>query len=175
MHRLHLTAAVLAVAALSGCASAPPPVDPGANSGDRAAVLGSAATTIRWSGTLQPTQQRTGMAAPTSQNKAYGSVFLAQIGPSRTRVRLNVSTPIQSSRVLQWALHTGRCGSGSLPIVSVERFPVIEIGTSGRGDLDAEMPLSLPETGTFHVNVYLGGQQLNNVLTCANLRREGGS
>jgi hypothetical protein len=172
MHRLHVTAAVFAIAGLWGCASAPPTVEP---AGDRATTLGSATTTIRWSGTLQPTQQRTGMAAPTSQNKAYGSVFLAQIGPARTRIRLNVSTPIQSSGVLQWAMHTGRCGSGTLPIVGIERFPVIEVGTSGRGELDAEMPLSLPETGRFHVNVYVGGQQLNNVLTCANLRREGGS
>lgn len=174
MHQLQLAAAVLSIAALSGCASAPPAVDTGTQgSGDRAAAIGAAATTIRWSGNLQPTQQRTGMAAPTSQNKAYGSVFLAQIGPERTRVRLNVSTPAQSSRVMQWAIHTGRCGAGSLPIVGIERFPVIEIGTSGRGDLDMEMPLRMPETGSFHVNVYLGGTNLNNVLTCGNLRREG--
>ncbi|MGK2935002.1 MAG: hypothetical protein ACSLFE_07125 [Gemmatimonadaceae bacterium] len=175
MHPRQLTAALLSIAALGGCASAPPVVETGtASTGDRAAALGAAATTIRYSGTLQPTQQRTGMAAPTAQNKAYGSVFLAQIGPSRMRVRMNVSTPIQSSRMLQWAIHTGRCGSGTLPIVGVERFPVLEVGTSGRADLDAEMPLTMPETGTFHVNVFLGGQNLNNVLTCANLRREGG-
>lgn len=115
------------------------------------------------------------MAAPTSQNKAYGTVHLSQAGPGRTRVRLTVSSPIQNSTTLQWAIHTNRCGSGTLPIVGVERFQVIEVGTSGRGELDAEMPLTLPETGTFHVNVYLGGQQLNNVLTCGNLRRDGGS
>lgn len=174
MHRRHLVTAVLTLAGASGCASAPPAVASAPSTGDRAAVLAAAPTTIRWTATLQPTQQRTGMAAPTAQNKAYGSVYLAQIGPSRTRVRLHVSTPIQSSRLLQWAIHTGRCGSGTLPIVGIERFQAIEIGTSGRGDLDAEMPLTMPESGTFHVNVYLGGQNLNNVLTCGNLRREGG-
>lgn len=176
MHPRQLTAALLTIAALGGCASAPPVVEAGTQSaGDRAAALGAAPTTIRWTAQLQPTQQRTGMAAPTSQNKAYGSVFLAQIGPERTRVRLNVSTPLQGSGVLQWAIHSGRCGSGSLPIVGIERFPVVEIGTGGRGDLDAEMSLALPPGGSYHVNVYLGGQNLNNVLTCGNMRREGTS
>jgi len=176
MHPRHFVTLALFASAASGCASAPPPVTaPPASSNDRAAALSAAGTTIRWSAQLQPTQQRTGRAAPTSQNKAYGAVYLSQAGPGRTRVRLHVSTPIQNSTTLQWAIHTNRCGSGTLPIVGVERFQVIEVGTSGRGELDVVMPLSLPESGTFHVNVFLGGQQLNHVLTCGNLRREDGS
>lgn len=88
---------------------------------------------------------------------------------------MNVSMPVQGSGLIQWGIHSGRCGSGTLPIVGIERFPVLEVSANGRGDLDAEMPLSLPESGSYHVNVFRGGQQLNHVLTCGNLRREGGS
>lgn len=111
------------------------------------------------------------MAAPTSQNKTTGSIFLAQAGQSRTRIRLNISTPATNSTALQWAIVPGRCGSGGIPITGVERFPVIEISNSGRGELDMEIPLTLPTTGTYHANVYRGGTQLNNVVTCANLRQ----
>lgn len=115
------------------------------------------------------------MAAPTSQNKTTGTIFLSPAGPSRTRIRLIVNTPIiANTTVLQWAISPGRCGSGTLPITGVERFPVIEISNSGRGELDMEMPLTMPVTGSFHANVYnAGGNQLNNVIACANLTRQG--
>lgn len=128
-------------------------------------------TPTRWQGTLQATQQRTGMAAPTSQNKTTGSVSLTEVGPERTRVRMIVSTPVSSVSALQWAILPGRCGSGTLPIAVVSSFPAIEISNNGRGELDMEIPLALPTSGTFHVNVYRGGTQLNNVITCANLSR----
>lgn len=158
--------------AATGCA-APPAVAtaPAPVSNDRAAVIAAAGTPTRWQGSFQPIQQRTGMAAPTSQNKTTGSIFLAQAGPTRTRIRLTVSTPLSHATALQWALAPGRCGSGTLPVTSVERFPVIEISNNGRGELDMEISLTLPTTGSLHANVYLGGQQLNNVIACANLRQ----
>lgn len=173
MHLRRITTAILSLAALSGCASAPPAVATAtpAPSNDRAQTISAAGTPTRWQGTFQATQQRTGMAAPTSQNKTTGSIFLAQAGASRTRIRLIVSTPIANSMALQWAIAPGRCGSGSLPITGVERFPIIEISNNGRGELDMEMPLTLPTTGSYHANVYSGGTQLNNVITCANLRQ----
>jgi len=171
MHLRHIGTAILASAALAGCASAPPAVEsaPPAASNDRAAAMSAAGTPTRWQGNFQPTQQRTGMAAPTSQNKTTGSIFLAQAGPDRTRVRITVATDLRNASQMQWAIVSGRCGSGALPIVSVQRFPVIEIGGGNRGELDMEMPLTLPTSGSFHANVYNGGTQLNNVVTCANL------
>lgn len=173
MHLRRISMAVLATAALAGCASAPPAVEssPSTPANDRAEAIAAAGTPTRWQGTFQATQQRTGMAAPTSQNKTTGSIFLAQAGSSRTRARLIVSTPIQNATILQWALVPGRCGSGNMPLTGVERFPAIEISNNGRGELDMEIPLTLPTTGALHANVYSGGTQLNHVIACANLRQ----
>src|SRR3712207_9348973 len=55
----------------------------------------------------------------------------------------------------------------ALPISGFEQFPVIEMGSNGRGQLDAEIPMTLPTTGTYHVNVYWSGHQIADVLTCA--------
>lgn len=113
---------------------------------------------------------------PTSQNKAYGTVFLAVAGLDRTRVRITVSTSHRFSTTVLWAMHTGRCGSGSLPVMAIEHFPPIDISGNGRGDLDTDMALRLPVTGTYHVNVYWTGRGgLSDVMTCANLQRESGS
>ena len=121
---------------------------------------------------FQPTQQRTGGLAVTGQNKAFGTVT---ISPSegrvqRMRVRLSVGVPAQNATSYRWAVLPDRCGSGQLPLIGFEQFPLLEVSTNGRGQLEADLPLVLTAGGSFHVNVYSGGQQLDNVLTCANLR-----
>jgi hypothetical protein len=117
-------------------------------------------------------QQQTGGLGPTGQNKAFGTVRLSSKGTSRTAISITLSTPLSSAASLNWAVLPGRCGTGSLPLVGVERFPVIEVGNNGRGQLDGDMSLELPQSGTYHVNVYWSsGQQLSDVMTCANLRK----
>lgn len=170
MHLRRISTGILTIAAIAGCASTPPAVDsPAASSNDRAAAISAAGTPTRWQTMLQATQQRTAMAAPTAQQKTTGSVFLSEAGANRTRVRMTVSTDVRNASQMLWAIVPGRCGSGSMPIAGVQTFPVIEIGNNGRGELDMEIPITLPTTGTYHVNVYNGGSQLNNVVSCGNL------
>lgn len=53
-----------------------------------------------------------------------------------------------------------------------DQFPTIEVSANGRGEMDRVLPLTLPATGPYHVNVYRGGgSYLENVLTCGNLSR----
>ncbi len=170
MHLRRISTGILTIAAIAGCASTPPAVEaPAASSNDRAAAMAAAGTPTRWQTMLQATQQRTAMAAPTSQQKTTGSVFLSEAGANRTRVRMVVSTDVHNASQMLWAIVSGRCGSGAMPIAGLQTFPVVEIGNNGRGELDIEIPLTLPSTGTFHVNVYNGGAQLNNVVSCGNL------
>lgn len=163
--------APVAFLAFVACAT-PKPVD---NSGAVIPASPSASTsgTVRWSGNLQPMQQQTGGLGPTGQNKTFGTVTLTSIGTDRTAFRISLSTSLQNSASLNWSVLPGQCGSGTMSLVPVERFPVIEVSTNGRGDLSSEMALTLPTSGTYHLNVYWpgGGQQLNDVMTCANLHR----
>jgi len=162
------------VVLLAACATTKPVAGTGDTMPTTSTSVSASDGSVRWSGSLQPTQQRTGQIAPTGQSKAFGNVMLASKGPERTSVSISLSTPLQNSTSLNWALLPGRCGSGAMPLVGIERFPVIEVGTNGRGQLNGEMSLGLPATGTYHVNVYWGtGQQLSDVMTCANLRKDG--
>jgi hypothetical protein len=127
---------------------------------------------LRWSGNLQPTQQRTGNLAVTGKQGVYGTVLLlpATSSPNRSRVQITVSSQASNSTTYRWALLPGRCGSPTLPTIGFEQFPPIEISNNGRGSLDMEMALTLPTNGQYHVNVYERGQQLSDVLTCSNLK-----
>ena len=154
---------------LTACATTQPVTDSGAGAPATSVSTGGP---IRWTGSLQPRQQRSGGLGPTGQNKTFGTVSLTAMGPERASVSIAVSTPLQGSTTLTWAILPGRCGSGTLPIIGMERFPALDVGNNGRGSLDTEMALELPASGSYHLNIYWEtGQQLSDVMTCANLKR----
>jgi hypothetical protein len=126
-----------------------------------------------WSGTFQAMQERTGVLAPTKRQQASGTVRLRQSerGPRRSAISLVVSTSIQDAGALRWAVLPGRCGAPTIPLLAHDQFPPLEMSSSGRGQIDIDLPLELPQSGNYHVNVYSGGTELHNVVTCANLRR----
>ena len=160
------------VAMVAACASSKPVTDSAASVPTASVSTSGSSGPVVWSGSLQPMQQQSGGLGPTGQNKAFGSVRLSSRGPARTAISITVSTPLSNAASLNWAVLPGRCGTGSLPLVAIERFPLIEVGNNGRGQLDGEMALELPQSGAYHVNVYwASGQQLSDVMTCANLRK----
>jgi|SRR5687768_9184253 len=161
-------------ASLAACASSTPVAETGtpAPAATPAASASTSGDVVRWSGSLQPREARTGGLGPTGQAKAFGNVTLVSRGPERMAVEISLSTPLSGSTSLSWALIPGRCGSAAMPIVGFERFPVIEVSNNGRGQLNTEMALALPTSGSYHVNIYWpGGQQLSDVMTCGNLRK----
>ena len=161
-------------AALIGCASGKSSTTDASSAPTTASASTSSSASgkvVRWTGNLAPTTQRTGQMAPSGQARAFGTVTLtaAEGSPNRTRARLTVDAPVQNAS-LPWALFPGRCGSGTLPIAGFELFPQIDIGNTGRGQLDVELAISLPKSGSYHVNVFWQGQTLDQVMTCANLK-----
>jgi hypothetical protein len=130
----------------------------------------------RWVGNMQPTQQRTGELTVTTQNRASGTVTIGMpvgIGTmQRVRVTLSVAVPQLATNQVRWAVLPNRCGSGDLPLIGFEQFPLLDIGSNGRAELQAELPLELVPNSSYHVNIYNGGQQLENVFTCGNLKFE---
>jgi len=168
-----LFSGTIMVIGLAACATAKPAPEP-ALTPQPSSVFSTppAADTIRWTGAFQPMQQRVGGLGPTGQNKAFGTITLSSRGPEVTSISISLSTPLSGSTFLSWAILPGRCGTGSLPIEGIERFPAIDVANNGRGQLTTEMSLGLPKSGTYHVNVYWSaGVQLSDVMTCANLRR----
>ena len=170
MQRRNLLGAVFTVVGLAACASG------GAATSGSDASAGGNAPGPRWTGSFQPTQQRTGNVAVTGQNRAFGSITIdPPSGGSmqRLKVHLTASIPTAASQQVRWAIIPDRCGSGDLPVIGFEQFPLIEFGNNGRGELTVNLPLDLIPNNVYHVNVYDGnGQQLDNVLTCGNLKYE---
>jgi hypothetical protein len=173
MNLRHIFGASLAVA-VAACASAPA-VNPSPTSdSDRTAAVIAAAN--RWTASLNPTQGYTGAAVTTTRQKAYGTVELtvSRNRPTITHARLIVSVPVEPGlNNLGWAIHPGSCGSGNPPVMAPGMFPQMVLSVNGRGTVDDDIPFTLPESGSYHVNVFRGGRtQLSDVITCGDLHRQ---
>ncbi len=125
-----------------------------------------------YDGQFRPMQQSQGGLGMSTQQRIYGSVRIAfRESNDRSKVDLMINTSLQQSEILNWSANPGRCGSGSVPFMPVAQFPGIEVGSTGRGEVNVEnMPLSIPSSGAVHVNVYRGGDTLDRVVACANLK-----
>jgi hypothetical protein len=166
------TAGIMTV--VTGCASAPTAGSTPEPAAERSAVTYPAMH--RWTGSFKPTQSYNGAAVASQRQNAYGHVDLtvSPSSPSLTHVMLNVSVPTDPSLgILGWGVHPGPCGSGNPAVLAPAAFPAIQVSTSYRGTVNAQIPFVIPDNGSYHVNVFRGsGTQLSDVLTCADLRRD---
>lgn len=161
--RLALASSIIIAGGIMACAS-----------GGTPAATSDTGAEPRWTGTMQPTQSRSGEVVVTAQNRASGSMVIT--GPQgsgvmqRSHVVLSLSLPQLAANQVRWAVLPNRCGSADLPVIGFELFPLLEVGSNGRAELQTDLPLELTPSGSYHVNVYLAGQQLENVFVCGNLR-----
>lgn len=156
---------LVAAAVLSGCAG---------RQGDAVdEVIPTGA--IQYDGSFRPIQQYSGALGMSTQQRIFGNVrILFRESTGRATIDLTLSTNVQQSEVLIWAIVPGRCGNGAIPVLPAAQFPPLEIGSTGRGEVrNISLPVAMP-SGAYHVNVYRGGETLSNVIACSNLSaREG--
>jgi len=168
MHPRTLLLATLGVAA---CASRP---GPGAIAAREPSGLST--EPVRWAGNFQPQQQRVAALGPTQKNRAYGTISLTptESDSDRTQVQLTLNASVTAGQTLMWGIYPGRCGSGStlaMPLIPPANLPQIEVIRSGGAQMNTEVKLRLPGSGTYQANVFWAQHttDLNDVMTCANL------
>lgn len=126
-----------------------------------------------YEGQFRPIQQTSGGVGMRGSLRVFGQVKLAvRESTDRAKVTLMINTSMNQTEILNWSVNSGRCGSGTVPLMPIAQFQGIEISTNGRGELDIpQMTISIPaNSGALHVNVYRGGTGLENVIACSNLK-----
>jgi hypothetical protein len=170
-----LLAAVAISTALASCASAPPVSSAPQSNGDRSALVFPSAK--RWVGSLKPTQSYSSAISGSQRQIAYGNAELTvdPSNPTLTHIRLKVSVPADAaSGFVGWGLSSGRCGSGNPTVLTPSSFPSIQLNSTGQGTVDAQIPFVISDNGSYHVDIFRGtGSQLVDMITCADLRRDG--
>jgi hypothetical protein len=127
---------------------------------------------LSWTGRFASSMERSSSVRARALQHSEGRVTLTETRDGkRMRAHVYISSPDHTSTALRWAVLPGQCGSAAFPVLSYQQFPFIEMSTNGRGELSAELPMTLDVSETYHVNVYKGsGVQVSDVLSCTNLR-----
>lgn len=172
MRRRILLAAIGAgsLGVMAGCATGTP-VD-GAAVPDRSATAGAGA---RWTANIRSVTQSRGEVMQTTRDRSYGSATWER-GESESVSNVNlVFTYAGQERFLAWAILPGSCGTSSLPVLPMANFAEINVGGGGRGQVTTSLPLGLPVTGTYHIDIYRGRRQATDaLLACGTLMYAGG-
>lgn len=158
------TPLLYALPLLAACA---PPVQKPA-----ATAAPSISGAIQYDGQFRPIQQNDGRLGMNTTQRIFGNVqVIFRENSGTSSVRLSLTTNANASEVLAWAIVPGRCGSGAVPVLPAAQFPPLELSNNGSGEINATgISVALP-AGTYHVNVYRGGETLANVIACANLNQ----
>ena len=129
----------------------------------------------RWTTTIQSVTQNRGDVAQSTRDKSYGSAqWTRGDGPTLSAVNL-VFTYAGTERDLNWAILAGSCGTAALPLIPMANFPELNVGGGGRAQVNAVIPLELPQTGTYHIDIYKDRRgSAESLVGCGNLKYVGG-
>ena len=108
----------------------------------------------RWTARIASVTQNRGDVAQSTRDKSYGSAdWIRGASPTLSTVNLTFTYAGQE-RDLNWALIAGSCGMAALPLIPLANFPELNIGSGGRAQVTASLPIDLPQSGTYHVDIY---------------------
>lgn len=168
---LRRTAFAVAAVVSTGCAGRTAPVArPSPQQEVASGDLGAAF--IEWVGDFKATQKQSGDMGPRARIPASGKVRLFAVSESQTHVSINLLLANNDLPPLHWSIASGPCRADAIPLMPVLAFPVIEMHGQD-ATLATLLPLPIPTTGSYHVNVFWGnGGDESDVMVCANLQMQ---
>jgi hypothetical protein len=125
----------------------------------------------RWTSRITSVTQNRGDVAQSTRDNSYGSAeWTHGAGPTISTVNLTF-TYAGSERDLNWAIVTGSCGMAALPLIPISNFPELHIGSGGRAQVTVTLPIDLPASGTYHIDIYKDRTgNAAGLVGCGNLR-----
>lgn len=136
-----------------------------------AASVSASSGAGRWNARITSVMQNRGDVAQSTRDNSYGSAdWTRGAGPTISTVNLTFTYAGQE-RDLNWALIAGSCGMAALPLIPLANFPSLNVGSGGRAQVTATLPIELPASGTFHVDVYKDRSgDPSSLVGCGNFR-----
>jgi hypothetical protein len=127
-----------------------------------------------WSGDFRQESSSAVIGSDLTRGRAssYGAVTLTPSADQERRAKFEVTvTTSLTGTQIAWAVYEGTCGAPTPPVLPVNEFPTIEIGSNGAGIVRGELPVGLNVRGTYHANVYWSNRasDVSNVMMCAKL------
>jgi hypothetical protein len=115
----------------------------------------------RWNATLGTPTELAGVA------QLRGNAWMAHAG-NETRVQINIQNATPGGRH-PWHVHQGECGSDRGVLGPADRYGILEVNNEGRASRTITLPIGLPATGMYMVNVHASAENPGTIVACGNL------
>ncbi len=131
----------------------------------------AAALTLTSSIALARTAQSHWMGAITGTDGAKTTgMAMMMAGKSAATTEVTVDIKGETAGVTRpWHIHTGSCVKGGGVFGGGRAYTPISIDEKGSGSSTATLPVALPDTGSFHVNVHESATNMSKIVACGDL------
>jgi hypothetical protein len=120
--------------------------------------------TTRWNGTLSTPPELGGVSDVRGQAWMAGDPK----DPGQTRAHVDISNAVPGGRH-PWHVHRGQCGSDQGVFGPADAYKALEVADNGRASETAVLPVALPKTGSYFVNVHASARNMGTIVACGNL------
>jgi hypothetical protein len=154
MKARHIAASIVLGFALISCGGRQPvEINPDAQS-----------VATRWNGTLSAPRELAGV----SDIRGTGWMAADREEQGRTRAQVDISNAVPGGRH-PWHVHRGQCGSDQGILGPADEYEPLEVQGNGRASETAVLPISLPRSGSFFINVHASARNMSTIIACGNL------
>lgn len=120
------------------------------------------------------TRWHANLASPASLAGAVQMNGSASMAPSADSAGTDITLDLANAApggLHPWAVHRGQCGTGRDNGVYGSRdvYPALSVGSDGRANAVAAVPLRAPRSGSYFVVVHASAANAETVVACGNL------
>ena len=118
----------------------------------------------RWNATLATPAQLTG--AMNLQGKGW---WASEPGnPSRSRAEVDIANAVPGGDH-PWHVHQGQCGDNGPIVGPATSYRSLEVNNDGKATATADLPVAIPTSGQYYINVHASANNMGTIIACGNL------
>jgi CHRD domain-containing protein len=118
----------------------------------------------RWNATLATPAQLSGAM------NLHGRGWWApeEGNPSRSRAQVDIANAVPGGDH-PWHVHLGQCGSNGPIVGPATSYHSLKVGGDGKATGTADLPVAMPSTGQYYINVHASANNMGTIIACGNL------
>jgi len=118
----------------------------------------------RWNATLATPAQLTG--AMNVRGKGW---WAPEDGnPSRSRAEVDIANAVPGGDH-PWHVHQGQCGDNGPIVGPATSYRSLEVNNDGKATATADLPVAIPTSGQYYINVHASANNMGTIIACGNL------
>lgn len=87
---------------------------------------------------------------------------------SRSRAQVDIANAVPGGDH-PWHVHQGQCGSNGPIVGPATSYRSLEVNGDGKATATADLPVAMPMSGQYYINVHASASNMTTIIACGNL------